>query len=356
MKRILASLLMSLVAFAPAARSAPINLAPFGTATASSAGYGTVFADAIDGNRDGEFNNGSVWHSTGHPEENPPTFYQVDLGGDFYLDRVEIFPRNVAQGSVRNFRLTVLDAANVQVFSQDYFTGAGESTSDTVWATNALRNVLGQTIRIQRLSQDPAPLSFMTMAEFEVYGDSTPIQPNLALGKPVTANTGGGFGTALSDAVDGFLDGNYGHNDGTANSHPIFHADSNRGDEYWQVDLGSVQNLDYLNVFSRSDFGGNTSNVRLDVLGADGSTSVYSLNMQLQGIDHNGPRFDQTVDLTNVSGQFIRLTALEGGGDHFLAMAEVEAFGVAVPEPNTLVLGGIAIAIGIVYRRRRACA
>jgi hypothetical protein len=128
---------------------APVNLALLGTATGSSEGYGTVFGDGIDGNRDGGFGNGSVWHSTGHPETNPPSYFQVDLGADYYLDRLQIFPRtDAAQSSVQNFRLTVLDSGSEQVFSQDFFTGADESTNDVIWGTNALRNVLGQTVRI----------------------------------------------------------------------------------------------------------------------------------------------------------------------------------------------------------------
>lgn len=354
MKRATLACLFASLAVSSAARGAPANLAPGRPVTGSSEGWGTVFEDAVDANRDGEYGNGSVWHSTGHPEENPPTFYEVDLGADYYLDRVQILPRNIRQTSVRNFRLTALDSANVQVYSQDFFTGPDQSTDDAAWGTNTVRNVFGRTLRILRLSQDPAPLSFMTFAEFEVYGQSTPIQPNLATAGSITANTGGGFGTALEDAIDGDIDGHYGHVDGIGSSHPIFHADSNRGDEYWQLDLGAAYDLDYLNLFSRSDFTGNTSNVRLDILASDGVSVVHTQNLQMQGVDFGGPRYDQTVDLTSVAGQFIRLTALEGGGDLFLALAEVEAFAVVIPEPNALALSAIGLLLAACrYRRRR---
>ncbi len=350
----LAFTLLSFVALVANGRSAPVNLSLGGTATGSSEGFGTIFGDAIDGNRDGAYGNGSVWHANGHPEINPPTFYEVDLGSDVYLDRLQIYPRTDAiQNSVRNFRLTVRDSNDVQVFSQDFFTGADQATNDVRWGTNAIRHVVGQKVRIERLSQDPVPLGFMTFSEFEVYGQSTPIQPNLALGGTITANTNGGFNTTLQDAIDGNIDGHYGHTDG--GSHPIFHADSNRGDEYWQLDLGASYDLDYLNVFSRADFGGNTTNVRLDILAADGTTVVHTQAMQLQGVDFGGPRYDQTVDLTGVDGRYIKLTALEGGGDLFLTFAEVEAFAVPIPEPSTLMLAATAaMGAAVSVLRRRA--
>jgi hypothetical protein len=352
MKRIAFVLSLLLLGMAPAAQSAPVNLAPLGVASGSSEGWGTVFADGNDGNRDGNYSNGSVWHTTGTPEANPPSYYEVDLGIDYYLDRLEIFPRTdvfPGQQSVQNFRITVLDSGNVQVFSTD-FLSAG-STGDVAWGTNSIRNVYGQKVRIERLSQNEP--NFMTFSEFEVYGQSTPIEPNLATAATVTANTNGGFGTALTDAIDGDIDGNYGHVD-TFGSHPIFHADSNRGDEYIQLDLGAAYNLDYINLFSRSDFTGNTSSVRLDVLASDGASVVYTQDLQMQGTDFNGPRYGQTVDLTAVSGQYIRLTALEGGGDRFITFAEIEAFATVIPEPSSLVLAGVAVAAAAwIHRRRR---
>src|SRR5262245_23378976 len=67
------------------------NLATNGVATGSSEGYGSVFADANDGNRDGQFyTGGSVWHTT-IPDAS--LFYEVDLGGTVFLDRMMIWPR-----------------------------------------------------------------------------------------------------------------------------------------------------------------------------------------------------------------------------------------------------------------------
>ena len=66
------------------------NLAPAGTATANSADFGASITDGIDGNRDGNFGNGSVFYGNAGP---PALFYEVDLGVDAYIDRVQILRR-----------------------------------------------------------------------------------------------------------------------------------------------------------------------------------------------------------------------------------------------------------------------
>src|SRR6266487_6835371 len=75
-KLVLASLLPGFSSFAQLS-----DIATNGTAAGSSEGYGSVFADAIDGNRIGDFyNSGSVWHTV-IPDAS--IFYEVDLGGTF---------------------------------------------------------------------------------------------------------------------------------------------------------------------------------------------------------------------------------------------------------------------------------
>src|SRR5262245_56737310 len=116
----------------------PSNLATNGVATGSSEGFGSVFADANDGNRNGHFyNGGSVWHTV-IPDATP--YYEIDLGSTFFLDRVMIWPRtDVLQSTLRNFRLSVFDAAGLIVWQHDYLPN---NAADNVWATTRLRNVL----------------------------------------------------------------------------------------------------------------------------------------------------------------------------------------------------------------------
>src|SRR6266851_4109585 len=59
-----------------------LSLLPGVTATATGADFGASITDAIDGNRDGNFGDGSVFYENAGA---PPLFYQVDLGASAYI-------------------------------------------------------------------------------------------------------------------------------------------------------------------------------------------------------------------------------------------------------------------------------
>jgi hypothetical protein len=128
--------LLCLIALVSLSWAGPSNLAPGGTSNGSSQAHGSTFKDANDGNRDGNFfsSAGSVWH-TNSPDLT--AFYEVDLGGDFYLDRVMIWPRTDAvQGTVENFTIQVLNATNDLVWTADYWTTEPVSWA---WGSSAMR-------------------------------------------------------------------------------------------------------------------------------------------------------------------------------------------------------------------------
>jgi hypothetical protein len=314
----------------------PVKLSTSGTVTASSelgacCGSPTPFfaARAIDGNRIGNSNT-TIFHTS--DPDTPPSFLSVNLGSDYYLDRIQIFPRtNAVQNTVENFRIDVFDSANQNVFSQTYL--ATDSTRDVVWGTVDVRNVLGQTVTITRLDNSP---SFLTFAEFEVFGSDAPIQSNLALGKAITTSSAPGFGSTNDDAIDGDINGHFFVADsGTiGGTGPVYHSSVSGVGQSWQIDLGDEVMLDYLNLYSRGD-AVTTGPVNLEILEDDGTTVAYSTLLDLAGSDLGAPRFDQTVDLNDINGQYIRLTTTTS---QFLAFSELEAFATAVPEPASLAL------------------
>ena len=340
------------------AKAVPITLATAGTAAAESSKYGSVAADANDGNRNGAFGSGSVWHSNDSENTNL-RYWEVNLGSDKYLDRIQLFPRtDVIQNSVENFRVTVLNSSNTQIFSHDYFSTG--STNDVAWGTVDVRGLFGQTVRISRLDSSP---QFMTFAEFEVWGQTTPIGANLLSSLPdanfvsrnsANVSVGAGASTSVRDAADGYIDGHYAHTDAQnggstiGSTHPVYHtAESGPATGgYWQVDLGATTDIDYINIFRRMDFLSNANSLTLQVLNVDNGTPVFTQALTMNVNDLGAPRYNLTVDLTNVSGRFIRIIDNDGGANAALALAEVEAFAV-VPEPSTwalALLGLVALA------------
>ena len=154
------------------------NLARFGTATATGADFGASIEDAIDGNRDGNFYNGSVFYGNAIPES-PPLFYEVDLGVDAYIDRVQILRRtDESQAVFGNMRLTIYEddgAGNPGAvsFTQDYlptnFVVGTWGTTDP--GASAAGGAFGRHVRLERLDNN----YWLTFAEFEVIGSTSPL-------------------------------------------------------------------------------------------------------------------------------------------------------------------------------------
>ena len=187
----------------------------------------------------------------------------------------------------------------------------------------------------------------MTFAEFEVWGQSTPILENLALGRPITGTPGIASG-GPELAVDGNISGNYGH--GT-----VYHSDTAVlpwSDHFWQVELENESAIDYINIFKRSDYTGNSSAIQISILAADGVTVVESVNTTLNALDLGAHRYDLThLFPASPIGKYVRIDNLEPDG-YILAFGEVEVFGVAVPEPSSCILAIIATVLcGAVTRR-----
>lgn len=327
----------------------PTNLAPAGVASASSAYAGDEAtygaAHANNGNRAGN----DIWHSTN--SDTVTAWWQVDLGSEYYLDRVQIFPRALSQGTVGNFRIEVLDASNSVVFSQTFLPtsatdrdmrddtpynrdlGQYDLTGPSIWATNALRNVRGKTVRIERNSPgNTTNETAMTFGEFEVYGQSTPIIENLALGRPVTATPPLTGYEAWADIQP--ANGNDGNLDGSFYHGSVYHSDPSItpfAGHFWQVELAAASEIDYVTFYARGDYVANHGFLKLSVLDANG-VLVPGTEQELDLTPGN--TFDLTHDFaTNPTGKFVRIETLS---ENILELTELEVFGFssAVPVPG----------------------
>jgi len=308
----------ALLALTGSCGAVPANLAAGKPATASSSDHGSVPADIADGNRDGNFANGSVWHSAA-PDAAP--WVEVDLGQDYYLDRVMLWPRTDAtQGTVKDLRVRITNTAGTEVFNQVFLAG---TPANHPWGTTALRGIQGRRVRISR-ADSPVNPNFLTFAELEVHGQSNPIPPNLALNKPFTAASPGAYSTPPNAGNDGIIDGDYNHT-----GRPIFHSGVTAVGDAWQVDLsnGAAVNeeVDLLRLFNRTDFT-NNANLKLSLRNAT-NVEVWSqtVNVGRETPVLGGRQYDITVNFPGTV--MARYARVETVAAEPLVFAELEAFG-----------------------------
>lgn len=328
-----------LVAFASSAVAVPTNLSIAGTttATASTNLTNNPPAKARDGNRSNVGDANSFWHSANAPVPDVygmQHWYEINLGSDFYLDRLEIFPRpggSQYQDTIKNFKLEVYNTAGTTVFSQMFL--PDKTTGDRSWGTNAFRNIVGSRVRIIR---DPPHAQWdraMTFGEFEIWGQSSPITTNLALSRPTTSSTPlpvpvGGGPTGPELANDGDIAGHFWLESvflGDNSSGAPFTGPYGNG-QFWQTQLAQPSAISYVNLFARSDDFTQNGPVRISIVGADGTTIVTSADVDLSLLDSNLSRYDFTqVFAGNPVGSYVRVEALDTA--KVLTLAEVEVFG-----------------------------
>lgn len=324
------------------------NLAVGGTATATGADYGAAIEDAIDGNRNGDFGAGSVFYGNANPSVQP-LFYQVDLGVEAYIERVQLLRRtDTPQGVFGNMRLTIYEddgagAPGAVVFTQDYLTNGITIGS---WGTidpgaSAPGGAYGRHVRLERLDNN----YWLTFAEFEVIGSTSPLlyteANNLVAGKQVTTLSGPGYGAQLTSANDGCINGDFNFGDRS-----VYHSTNFGVGEYWQVDLSVTTPLEFAELFVRSD-DHTTSQFKVAVLD-ELLAEVGSVIVDSNGPMGATPDYDLTVDLSGLTGRYLRVETTRA---EYLSFTELRAFAPAVPEPAAgllAVLGGL----GLTARRR----
>ena len=198
------------------------NLALGRPATQSSTLF-TSAASAVDGNRDGNFANASVTHtsSTFQP------WWQVDLGSSQNLDTIKLWNRTDCCGDrLSNFYVLVSDQPFISTDLGTTINQAGVSNYYTPGQAGPTMSVnVGRTARYVRVQL--AGTNSLSLAEVEVMS-----AVNLAVGKAATQSST--LYTSAASAVDGNRDGNFG-------SASVTHTDSTF-QPWWQVDLGTSQN------------------------------------------------------------------------------------------------------------------
>jgi len=314
------------------------------SATATNSDFGTTPALGIDGNRDGNFGDGSVWYGNSPNSDgentNPNTTYNytVNLGQNDYINRVQFLPRTDADQNVfGNFNIsiypgvpgpgnTVVPAATPsfsQIYNSSYF-GDAFATADPGNSANGgnATGSYGQFVSITRLDNN----YWLTFAEMEVIGAATPLQNtmsnDIALNKPVTTSSAPGFGALITGGNDGDINGDF-----NAPNRPVYHSSNHSVGEYWQVDLGADTPLSYAELFARMGENNNTTH-EFDVQVYNSAmTLVDSVIVDNSDVNGTTPGYDHEIDLNGVTGEFIRVATTT---DSYLSFSELEAFSALI--------------------------
>ncbi len=322
-----------------APQAAIINLAPLGTASSSSTGFGGTADKANDGNRNGIFGNGSVFHSAGGT--GPGEWYEVDLGSENYLDRVMVFPRtDTQQNSVRDFKIEVFNGSGTSVYSGSFLSTA--STQDDPWGTAAMSGVLGQRVRVTLNNPNFSAVNFVTLSEFEIWGDSSAITNNIT-SLATLSGAPGAFGTSLADGVDGDLGSNY---DSITGDRPIYHDGAAAAQGFYRLDYASDMNFDEVQLFNRvvNNTATTTTEYRISILDNAGGVVTSQI------VTPDGTNYDSSLNFAGATGRAVLIE--ETNQAEFLAFSEVRVFGAAaVPEPASVILS--LLAVPLFLRRRR---
>jgi len=137
------------------------NIARSGFAQESSTLTGSSPFRAIDGNTNGAYFSGSVTHTNSVPN----SWWQVWFSTSF-VTSVTLWNRtDCCQLRLTNFRLSLYDKFDNEVFGQNYFTSSGIITS----SFNIPINATGNRVRVQLLGNNREGNGILSLAEVQVF-------------------------------------------------------------------------------------------------------------------------------------------------------------------------------------------
>ena len=135
------------------------------TATQSSTKWGKEASAAINGDT------GGVWGKSATTLTNNElnSWWQVDFGQDREINQVVVHNISKKHNRLSNFRLSVLDANDVELIGEDFFTTSGNVGDSMTWGLPASQPT-ARKIKIQLLGYNLAGNGNLALAEVEAYG------------------------------------------------------------------------------------------------------------------------------------------------------------------------------------------
>jgi hypothetical protein len=170
-----------------------VDIAPLGTATQSSTAFGGLASNAIDGNTDGNFFDGSVTHT----DDQPNSYWQVQLPSAAPLAQVVLWNRSDCCGTrLSNFTVTVSNGNQV-VFQHAYF-ATGSVAQGGSFAVSLPAGTIGDRVRIQLNGHNNDGNGYLSLAEVQVFTPVGGLNLNLGDATGPLSSFFNSFGLSLS--------------------------------------------------------------------------------------------------------------------------------------------------------------
>ncbi len=246
----------------------------------------------------------------------------VDLGGLYDIVSIRVHQPDVGRPDVGR------NAATLVLQDEAFQTVPGASYG---LPTGGVRSfyVGGKKARYVRIRFRNTGIS---LTEVEVFGNNPP-NSNVALGK-TAMQSGTVSGGVASRAIDGDTNGRFGGNS-------VTHTTSGQGSfPWWQVDLGSVHDIDSIKLHNRTDCCGDrlqNFNVYVSMhplIGGAGGNTKTAGTEQADWFVRQAPIVGENVELNvGALGRYVRVQLNYYGNP--LSLAEVEVMGRELPLDRT---------------------
>ncbi len=277
-------------------------------------------SDAVDGNTNGSYSDGSV--STTGDDQN--AWWEVDLGNTFALTSITIWNRTDCCGSrLSDYWVFVSNTPFATTDTPTTLQGrAGVFSSYQTTAPNSSSNIIipgaqGRFVRIQL-----SATNYLSLAEVQVYGSAV---QDLALHQPATQSStyAPGFSNA-SNAVDGDTDGTY--SDGSVTTTL---DDTNA---WWQVDLGTSPSISEIVIWNRTDCCGSRLTdywvfvSDIPFAATDTPATLQNRADTFSSYQTAQPNPASSIVIPGAKGRYVRVQL---AGTNYLSLAEVQVYGTA---------------------------
>ena len=276
----------------------------------------TNATNAVDGNTDGNYGDGSLSHTN----DDANAWWQVDLGASATIGSIVIWNRTDCCGNrLSDYWVFVSDTPFLStdtpgtLQSRAHTWSSHQTVQPNPSATVIIPGAEGRYVRVQLTGTN-----YLSLAEVQVLGSV-----NLALNKTATQSSTLVPGqTNASNAVDGNTDGNYA--DGSL-SHTNDDANA-----WWQVDLGESATINSISLWNRTDccgtrlsdywvFVSNTPFLATDTPATlQNRAGTWSSHQTVM------PNPSVSIVIPGAEGRYVRVQLT---GANYLSLAEVQVFG-----------------------------